>query len=110
MFGFVNCVSNISKLLNVPECLMYNILVIALELIPVEAVVLPVWFVPDVMDDETIAGIQRCNNYILLSYSHILATTSAKTLVFNNLRNFLMSWDMKSMVFNLRNRYIMSPV
>ena len=41
---------------SVPECLLYNILLVALELLPVEVVVLPVLKVPEVMDDETMSG------------------------------------------------------
>ena len=56
MFVFVGCVSNVFRSARVPECLMYNILLVALELLPVEVVVLPVLKVPEVMDDETMSG------------------------------------------------------
>ena len=56
MFGFVDCVSNVFRPASVPECLMYNILLIALDLVLVEVVVLPDWYVPEVIDDETMSG------------------------------------------------------
>ena len=111
MFGFVDCVSNILKLASEPECSMYNILLIALDIVSVEVVVLPVWFVPEVMDDETIAGTQRHTTTISFSATvTFLPQLLLRPLSSNSLRSFLMSWDMKSMVFNLRKRYVMSPV
>ena len=56
MFGFVDCVSSFFRPASVPECLMYNILLIALDLVLVEVVVLPDWYVPEVIDDETMSG------------------------------------------------------
>ena len=56
MSVFVDFVSNFFRSASVPECLMYNILLVALELLPVEVVVLPVLKVPEVMDDETMSG------------------------------------------------------